>query len=52
MTGYHGDKVWEKDTPYTGVTIVRGDPLAAASWSSVSTPVFFTARSRSGVAAT
>jgi hypothetical protein len=25
VTGYHGDKVWEKDTPYTAPTLVRGD---------------------------
>ena len=25
VTGYHGDKVWEKDTPYTAATLIRGD---------------------------
>jgi len=25
LTGYHGDKVWDRDTPYLAPTFVRGD---------------------------
>jgi hypothetical protein len=25
ITGYHGDKVWERETPYTARTLIRGD---------------------------
>jgi hypothetical protein len=25
VTGYHGDKVWERNTPYTASTLIRGD---------------------------
>jgi hypothetical protein len=25
VTGYHGDKVWEQDTPFTAPTLIRGD---------------------------
>ena len=26
LTGFHGDKAWDKNTPYTGTNIMRGDP--------------------------
>lgn len=30
VTGYHGDKVWDKDNPYTNSTLVRGDMSGTA----------------------
>ena len=30
LTGYHGDKVWDKNTPYLSDQIVRGDPSGLA----------------------
>jgi len=30
LTGYHGDKVWDRDTPYLDPTFVRGDASGLA----------------------
>jgi len=30
LTGYHGDKVWDRDTPYLSPTYVRGDTSGLA----------------------